>query len=289
VSDEAQAVSAYSPSETAVEATSDIGAAVVASSGGGAAIIASSEESNALVAHSLSEDSVVGYGNQNGSAAVFSNIEEQRKVGGNGQILYFQAAEFFGNVSITGNFTVSGHKGFRIDHPLEPKRKWLHHAAVESDAMKNMYDGIISLNSLGKAVIRLPGWFEALNKDFRYLLTAIGTAAPNLHVSHEIENGQFGISGGNPRMKVSWQVTGTRKDAWASTHQFAAEELKSKKERGYSICPTSGGGRGGLKSVISPSIYQRVVLLDELKKSASVRKQRVTTLVKQERKRRPKP
>lgn len=288
VSDEAQAVSAYSPVETAVEATSDIGAAVVASSGGGTALIASSEDSHALVAHSSFQDSVVGYGNQYGSAAVFSNIKEQRMAGGQGQIAYFQAAEFFGNVAITGSFTVSGAKGFRIDHPLEPKRQWLHHAAVESDAMKNMYDGTISLNSLGKAVIRLPKWFEALNKDFRYLLTAIGAPAPNLHVSHEIRNGQFGIAGGNPRMKVSWQVTGTRKDAWASTHPFASEEMKSKKERGYSICPTSRGGRGGLKTVLSPSIYEKVVSLDELEKNASARKQRIKTLMKQERKRRPK-
>ena len=151
-----------------------------------------------------------------------------------------------------------------------------------------MYDGTISLNSLGKAVIRLPKWFEALNKDFRYLLTAIGAPAPNLHVSHEIRNGQFGIAGGNPRMKVSWQVTGTRKDAWASTHPFASEEMKSKKERGYSICPTSRGGRGGLKTVLSPSIYEKVVSLDELEKNASARKQRIKTLMKQERKRRPK-
>jgi len=108
VSDLAQGVSAYSPTESAVEATSEIGAAVDAYSGGGAALFASSEESNALVARSSFQDSVVGYGNQYGSAAVFSNIEEQYKVGGHGQIVYFKAAEFFGNVAITGSLTISG-------------------------------------------------------------------------------------------------------------------------------------------------------------------------------------
>ncbi len=34
-------------------------------------------------------------------------------------------------------------------------------------------------------------------------------------------------------MKVSWQVTGIRKDPWADAHKIQAEEYKSKKERGY--------------------------------------------------------
>ena len=38
-------------------------------------------------------------------------------------------------------------------------------------------------------------------------------------------------------MKVSWQVTGIRQDAWANAHRIPVEELKSDSERGYYIHP----------------------------------------------------
>jgi hypothetical protein len=38
-------------------------------------------------------------------------------------------------------------------------------------------------------------------------------------------------------MKVSWQVTGIRKDPWANTHRVQVEENKPAKERGYYIHP----------------------------------------------------
>lgn len=275
-----QGVFASSYTGTGLEAQSDFGTALDALSSEGTAVQAQSTGGAAAT--------IIAYGNPNNSAAIFHNTTITRTLPRGFQINNFQAAEFFGNVSITGSFTVSGTKGFRIDHPLDPKRKWLHHAAVESDAMKNMYDGTVSLNSRGEAIIRLPKWFEALNKEFRYLLTAIGAPAPNLHVSREVHDNQFGIAGGNPKMKVSWQVTGIRNDAWANTYPFASEETKSKKERGYSICPTDRVGRAGIKALLSPSIYERVVAHDQLEKDASVRKQRGTTLLKRRQKRRSK-
>jgi hypothetical protein len=41
--------------------------------------------------------------------------------------------------------------------------------------MKNVYDGVVVLDEKGEVEIQLPDWFSALNKDFRYQLTAIGT------------------------------------------------------------------------------------------------------------------
>ncbi|HEY7572720.1 MAG TPA: hypothetical protein VH796_15250 [Nitrososphaeraceae archaeon] len=38
-------------------------------------------------------------------------------------------------------------------------------------------------------------------------------------------------------MKVSWQVTGIRKDPWANAHRVQVEEDKQDKERGYYIYP----------------------------------------------------
>jgi hypothetical protein len=55
--------------------------------------------------------------------------------------------------------------------------------------MKNVYDGIVVLDHKGKAEIDLPDWFGALNKDFRYQLTAIGAPGPNLYIAEEISDG----------------------------------------------------------------------------------------------------
>jgi hypothetical protein len=38
-------------------------------------------------------------------------------------------------------------------------------------------------------------------------------------------------------MKVSWQVTGIRKDPWANAHRIQVEEDKPDKERGYYLDP----------------------------------------------------
>lgn len=38
-------------------------------------------------------------------------------------------------------------------------------------------------------------------------------------------------------MKVSWQVTGIRKDPWANAHRIPVEEDKPANERGYYTYP----------------------------------------------------
>ena len=38
-------------------------------------------------------------------------------------------------------------------------------------------------------------------------------------------------------MKVSWQVTGTRQDAYANAHRIPVEEAKPANERGLYLCP----------------------------------------------------
>jgi len=147
------------------------------------------------------------------------------------------AGIFTGNVQIQGNLSASGSlsKGsgeFKIDHPLDPENKYLHHSFVESPDMMNIYNGNAILDEHGRAWVELPDWFGALNKDFRYQLTPVGAPGPDLFIAEEVSDNRFQIAGGPPGMKVSWQVTGIRQDAFANAHRIPVEEDKSGKERG---------------------------------------------------------
>jgi hypothetical protein len=104
--------------------------------------------------------------------------------------------------------------------------------------MKNIYDGVARLDKDGAAWVQFPEWFEALNGDFRYQLTAIGVPAPNLHVSEEISENRFKIAGGEEGMKVCWQVTGCRRDPWALANPFQVEQEKREEERGRYLDPS---------------------------------------------------
>jgi hypothetical protein len=115
---------------------------------------------------------------------------------------------------------------FRIDDPLDPKNKYLQHSFVESPDMMNIYNGVVTLKESGSAEVRLPDYFEALNRDFRYQLTPIGSYAP-VYVEQEIEHNTFRIAGGKPGQRISWQVTGIRHDAYANEHRIQVETSKS--------------------------------------------------------------
>jgi len=121
---------------------------------------------------------------------------------------------------------------FLIDHPLDPANKYLEHSFVESPDMKNIYDGVAVADTSGEIVVQLPSYFDALNENFRYQLTAIGQAAPNLYVKKELAAGKFIIAGANSGQKISWQVTGVRKDPWAKAHPIVPERDKAAQELG---------------------------------------------------------
>jgi hypothetical protein len=147
-----------------------------------------------------------------------------------------------GNVQVAGNLNVTGtlSKGagsFKIDHPLDPANKYLSHSFVESPDMMNIYNGNVVLDGKGEAWVTLPDYFEALNQDFRYQLTAIGAPGPNLYVAQEIKGNRFRIAGGRPNAKVSWQVTGVRHDAYANAHRIPTEEDKIGDDRGSYLHP----------------------------------------------------
>lgn len=146
------------------------------------------------------------------------------------------AGFFHGKVRVTGQLTKPG-IAFLIDHPLDPENKYLSHSGVESPDMKNMYDGICRLDEEGSAWIELPEWFGELNRDYRYQLTAINEPAPDLHIAEEISENRFRIAGGTTGAKVSWQVTGIRRDAWAERNRIVVEEDKPEEAIGTYLHP----------------------------------------------------
>lgn len=146
-----------------------------------------------------------------------------------------RAGFFGGDVEVTGTLTKAAGT-FKIDHPLDPENKTLSHSFVESPDMMNIYNGNIVLNEKGIATVQLPDWFNALNKDFRYQLTCIGGFA-QVYISKEINNNQFEIAGGSPNMKISWQITGVRNDAYAQKFRTPVEEEKAAEEKGYYLQP----------------------------------------------------
>jgi hypothetical protein len=162
------------------------------------------------------------------------------------------AGKFVGNVDVSNQLLVGGHfeadsiftpkltastKNFLIDHPVDPANQYLAHASVESSEMKTIYDGTVELDGRGEAVIHFPAWFGALNEGFRYQLTPIGAAAPNLYVGEEISDSRFKIAGGKSGMRVCWQVTGIRHDPYAQAHPLQVEKGKPVGERGHYLAP----------------------------------------------------
>ncbi len=160
-----------------------------------------------------------------GAYAVYGDASQTTSVGGP-----VYAGYFWGDVHVSGTLSKSA-GSFIIDHPLDPENRTLSHSFVESPDMKNVYDGNVVLDEQGEAVIEMPAWFEALNKDFRYQLTPLGGFAP-VYVAEEIQDNRFRIAGGTPGMKVSWQVTGIRHDAYAEKHRIPVEQDKPEAQRG---------------------------------------------------------
>jgi hypothetical protein len=149
------------------------------------------------------------------------------------------AGYFSGNVTVIGTLSKSA-GSFTIDHPLDPENKTLNHSFVESPDMMNVYNGNIVLGSNGSAWVEMPEWFAALNRDFRYQLTCIGAFAP-VYVATEMDGNRFQIGGGTAGLKVSWQVTGIRQDAYANAHRIPVEELKATKDQGRYLNPEAFG------------------------------------------------
>jgi hypothetical protein len=178
--------------------------------------------------HGLAQDADGGIF-EGGTGSSFG--DGMQAIAGSGGI----AGNFTGNVTITGNLT-AGSKNFKIDHPLDPAGKYLVHASVESSELMNIYTGNVTTDAQGEARVQLPDWFEALNTDFRYQLTVIGQFAQAI-VSSEVQNHEFAIRSSAPNVKVSWQITGVRQDAFAKANPMVVEEEKEPRLKGFYLHP----------------------------------------------------
>jgi hypothetical protein len=260
-SDTGDGVAGYSSNGVGVYGQSNISYGVVGYSSEADGVVGRSSGANGVVGLSYRGTGVYGSSYIGLAALLDGNVRITGGADISGPVTMTSDVNMTGPVSITGPLTKPG-GSFKIDHPLDPAHKYLSHSFVESPDMKNVYDGVVVLDNKGEADIELPDWFGALNKDFRYQLTAIGAPAPNLHIAEEISDGvtntnyysnssnnsnnsnnknnsrsRFKVAGGISGMKVSWQVTGIRKDPWANAHRIRVEEDKPAKERGYYTYP----------------------------------------------------
>ncbi len=208
-------------------------------------LLATSESGDAVWAEGRNAVIAVASKDWSQNVALYGRAQSERSIAVYGTMgpqpgAGARAGYFYGPVEVAGSLYKLG-GGFKIDHPLHPDAMYLTHSFVESSEMKNIYDGVVTLNGKGAARVKLPKWFEALNRDFRYQLTPIGGPAPDLHIAQGISANGFAIAGGKAGMKVSWQVTGVRKDAWAEANPIEVESKKAPHERGRYIQPSVHG------------------------------------------------
>jgi hypothetical protein len=222
-----RAIEGSSNSGIGVNAFSGSGNALTANSLSGYGIFANSQSYVAISGNAANNDGIQGISNSADSA--FAGIRGIGTAGG------AYAGRFTGDVSVSGTLSKAG-GSFKIDHPLDPENRYLYHSFVESPDMMNVYNGNVTTDENGEAVVELPAYFEALNKDFRYQLTAIGTFAQAI-VAQKIKGNRFVIKTSVPQVEVSWQVTGIRQDGWANKHRIPVEEEKPERERGFYLHP----------------------------------------------------
>ncbi len=127
--------------------------------------------------------------------------------------------------AITGSVSKGGGT-FAIDNPIDPANKILFHSFVESPDALNQYNGIALLDAAGAARIRLPDYFDSLNKNFTYQFFPMNAAMPGLYIQQRIQDNEFVIAGGTPGGTVSWMVTGIRHDPYILANPIVVEVEK---------------------------------------------------------------
>jgi hypothetical protein len=144
---------------------------------------------------------------------------------------FSHSAAFNGQTATASNQTRVGvlskaSGSFTIDHPLDPYNKILNHYFIEGPEMRNIYEGSVILDATGRAEVKLPDYFSALNRNPHIQLTGVGTY--EVYVAEDVKDNRF-VIGGKPNTKVYWQVTGERQDvsAEATRRMMPVEQPKT--------------------------------------------------------------
>jgi hypothetical protein len=136
-----------------------------------------------------------------------------------------------------GRFAATGTKSFVIDHPFDPEGMTLSHYCTEGAEPLNVYRGNVVLNDRGEAWVSLPDYFEEINKDPSYTLTAVGSPMPALHIAAEVHQNRFQVAGGRAGGKISWRVEAVRNDRFVQTYGAPVEQVKPVEMRGKYLSP----------------------------------------------------
>jgi hypothetical protein len=163
------------------------------------------------------------------------------------------AGYFSGNVQVTGTLSAAV-KNFQIDDPLDPAHNYLQHSSVESSQLSDLYSGNVTTDANGFAVVRLPNWFQALNRHFSYQLTVVGKAHWDARAAvwSKIRHNQFTIRTDQAHVTVSWQVTGVRHDAYALAHPLRVVQQKPASAQGKYLHPELYGQPRSKSEVVLP-------------------------------------
>ena len=121
---------------------------------------------------------------------------------------------------VAGNFSVSGTKSFRIQHPLY-EDKMLVHVSLEGPTADIFYKGKSKLIN-GEIEIELPHYFEALAEEDERIITITPIVKNSSKLfstlgAGEIQNGKFKVynqeNSLNDSQEFYWIVQATRKNA----------------------------------------------------------------------------
>jgi hypothetical protein len=206
--------------------------------------------SSAVGGYGLRGKAIVGVYGESSASGGFGVWASSGGIAGNTALWANGYSFFSGNVDVYGTLSKLGGT-FKIDHPQDPANKFLYHSFVESPDMMNVYNGNITTDADGIAIVQLPGYFEAENIDYKYQLTIVGKQFAQAMVYDEIKSNKFTIKTDKPNIKVSWQVTGVRNDVYAQKNRVVPEVEKKGVDRGKYITPEL------FNQPISKSIYKR--------------------------------
>lgn len=192
---------------------------------------------------------------ENVNAANTSNAMEAVTNNASGSALLAQganAATFNGDVTVNGDLTVTGTKsGFKIDDPRAPSERTLTHTPLETDELAVTYSGNVTTGGDGRATVTLPDYATVLASDWRYQLTPIGKFGQAI-VERELKGRSFVVRTESPRTKVSWTVTGTRRDPQARRDAIDPLSAKRGAAKGKYLDPTLYGKPAS--QAVSPQI-----------------------------------